>query len=272
MTYARKKTTVEQKVHKPFLCGSPLDEHSLKFSLLFFGSLLVCALFSFIICSSTGFAGTVLRVIINLIMIAVILSIYFNNGTNQGTDAVARGEILWQKKEKGQFFSDKEQSICFHKAKGFLIGLIGTAPLFVVALLFSLNTSMQMTDSGGLPSWMDAYTGRGDIGNALVQYLQPEGMNMVDYLRVVIRVCMMPFVNLIGYENKTGMLILERLSPLVMILPAVSYGLGYLTGRDVRTNVHTAILRNEKRRNRMEKKKSRNSQHVRETRGPEQLN
>jgi len=272
MNSTGKNAVTDHKVEKPFLCGSPVDEHTLKNSLLFLGSLLVCYLFSFIICSSTGFAGTVLRVVINLIIIIVILTIYFNNGTNQGTEAVARGEILWQKQQRGQSFSGKEQSVCFHKAKGFLTGLLGTLPLFITALVFAFSTSVQMTDSGALPSWMNAYTGRGDIGSALVQYLEPEGMNAVDYLRVIVRVCMMPFVNMIGYSNKTGMFILERLSPVIMLLPAVAYGFGYLTGRDVRTKVHTAISDNEKKRSRIERKKRRNRQLGHEARGPEQLN
>lgn len=264
-----------KKVHvvqKPFLCGSPTDEYLVKNCLLFFGSIILTSIFSFIVCSSVGFAGIAVRLPVNLLIIVVLLSIYFNNGTNQGADAVARGEILYQKQENGQSFSDQEQRICFHKAKGFLIGMIGTIPLLIPSVIFALNTSALLTDAGGLPSWMQLYTRRSDVGNALIRYLQPDGMSLVDYLRIIVRVCLMPYVNIIGYSNKEGMLILERLSPVLILLPAVSYGLGYMSGRSVRTRIHSAISDNERKRRKREKQQRNERKLKRTNREPEQLN
>lgn len=272
MKKAQESVGSETIVQKPFLQGTPTDEHFLKNSLLFFGSLVLTSLFSFIVCSSIGFAGIVVRLLINGVIIIVLLSIYFNNGTNQGADAVARGEILYQKQQNGQSFSRKEQSVSFHPAKGFLTAVIGTLPLLIPAVIFAFCTSAILTEAGGLPAWMQNYTRRSDIGNALVQYLQPEGMKLVDYLRVLIRICLMPYVNLVGYTNKEGMLILERLSPLLIMLPALSYGLGYLSGRSVRTRIHTTISRNEKKRIRREKRQRKARQRDRAFREPEHLN
>ena len=129
-----------------------------------------------------------------------------------------------------------------------------------------------MTGAGTLPSWMQAYTKRSDIGNALVSYLQPEGMKLLDYIRALVRIMVMPFVNIAGAGNKAGILLIERLSPLILLLPAASYGTGYLTGRNIRTQVHTAISTNDRKRIRRENRRraARNGGGRRDE--PEQLN
>ena len=196
----------DKTVSKPFLTGSPTDENTLKSSLFFFGSLLITYMMTFIVCATTSAAGLVIRLIMNAAVFGITLVIFFNNGTNQGAEAVARGEILHQKSEKGKSFSSSEQSVCFHPAKGFLIGLFGTLPLFLAALVFAFMAQIQSTEAGTLPSWMQAYLRRSDIANALVQYTEAEGMGFVDILRVVVRIAVMPFVNMIGSGSRTGML------------------------------------------------------------------
>ena len=66
-------------------------------------------------------------------------------------------------------------------------------------------------------------------------------------------------------------LLLERLSPLILLLPAAVYGTGYRTGKKIRTRIHTVISENDRKRVRKEKKRirERNSPRIK---GPEQLN
>jgi len=268
-TGAVNKPSVKE-VKKPFITGSAVDENTLKSSLFFFGTLLVVFFISFIACASASVGGVLLRIILNLAVIAVALMVFFNNGSRHGADAVARGEILYQKKEKGQTFSESEKKICYHAGKGFVTGMIGTIPFLVLAIILAASTSIQMTESGTLPSWMQTYTRRSDIGNALINYTQPEGMGVIDYCRAFVRICIIPFVNLFGSSDKTAMYILERISPVVLVLPAVSYGFGYMAGRNIRTKIHTAISENNNRRLKKERKrKAKNNGPKRET---EQLN
>ena len=269
-----KKTSGTQykgrEVRKPFLTGSAFDEHTIRQSLVFFGTMVIVFLVTFIACASASFSSLVLRLILNLAVIAVSLMIFYNNGAGRGSDAVTRGEILYMKKEKGESFSESERKICFHPMKGFLIGLIGTLPFLAAAVMLAVNTTVQTTASGTLPSWMQVYIRRSDIGNALVNYTQPEGMNLVDYIRAFVRICIIPFINIIGYSDKTGMLIIERISPLILLLPAASYGTGYITGKKIRTRIHTVISENDRKRVRTEnRRRKRNSSRSRE---PEQLN
>ena len=138
-----------------------------------------------------------------------------------------------------------------------MTGLLGTIPFFLLAVVLALNTQLQMTQSGTLPSWMQAFTRRGDIGSALVHYTQPEGMALIDYIRIAVRICILPFVNIVSSGSKEGMLLLERLSPLILLLPACAYGTGYLRGPEMRARVHTAISENDRIRKRKEKKERR---------------
>ena len=91
-----------------------------------------------------------------------------------------------------------------------------------------------------------------------------------DVLRLIIRVAIMPFVSMTGSENRDGLLLLERLSPMLVLLPACAYGTGYLQGQRERTRIHTGIAESNRRRIRKEKKarKARTAA----PKGPTQLN
>ena len=262
----------EKEVRKPFLRGSAFDENTAKQGLIFFGTLIVVFLVTFIACASASFSSFILRLILNLAVIAVVLMVFYNNGAGQGADAVTRGEILFQKQEKGQAFSESERRVCYHPMKGFLTGLIGTLPFLAAAAVLAVNTALQTTEAGTLPSWMQAYAARSDIGNALVNYTQPEGMKALDYVRALVRICILPYVNIVGYSSKYGMLVTERISPLLLLLPALSYGTGYLTGRKIRTRIHTVISENDRKRVRKEKRNKSRKNTGSRNREPERLN
>ena len=273
MNKEKRSPNSPKEVNKPYITGNPADENTIKRSLIYFGTLIMVFFVSFIACSSTSSAGLFLRILINTAVIAVVMYLFFNNGTNHGAEAVARGEILYQKREKGQQFTDAEKSVCFHRLKGFITAVAGTLPFLIPAILLAVFSTVQQTDSGSIPSWMQTYLRRSDIGNALVNYTQPEALSFVEYIRILIRICILPFVNLIGYSSKYGMFILEKISPLLLLLPAVSYGFGYLTGRSIRTRIHTIISENDKKRKRREKRRRTvNSRLNSRGNGPEQLN
>ena len=267
-----KNHSAGKEVHKPFLKGSSLDERTVRNSLKFFGTTLLVFFIAFIACATAVFDSLILRLIMNTAVIILALFIFFNSGSKTGTDDVTRGEILFQKKEKGSAFSKSEERLCFHPAKGYVIGMIGILPYIIIAIILAVNTSVRMTESGSLPSWMQACVKRSDIGDALINYTQPEGMQFLDFIRAIVRLIILPFVNLIGSSNKNGMLILERLSPLIMMLPPAAYGTGYLSGRKIRAQVHTAISESDRKRKRKEQKKKRAASAHIKNRETEQLN
>ena len=267
-----KKNQKKKEIHKPFLTGAVIDERTFRNSLAFFGTLIVVFFIAFIACASATFSSFILRLLMNAAVIILALVIFFNSGSKRGTEDVTRGEIMWQKQEKGQEFSSSEKKICFHPLKGYMTGLFGTIPFILMAIFLAVNTTILMTESGTLPSWMQAYTKRSDIGSALINYTQPEGMTILDAVRAVVRITILPFVNIVGSSNKTGILLTERISPLILLLPAAAYGLGYHGGKKIRMQIHTAISENDRKRIRKEKRRRATGKTSAQGREPEKLN
>ena len=90
----------------------------------------------------------------------LVLFVFYNSAVGKGADAVARGEILWQKQEKGQNLSASEKAICFHPLKGYLTALLGTLPLLICAVLLAILAHRQTTGAGTLPAWLSNYQRR----------------------------------------------------------------------------------------------------------------
>ena len=260
------------ETRKPFMKGTMTDENTIRRSLGFAGVMVLVIFVSFIVSASATFDSMILRILLNTVVIFLQMMILFNHGSRHGAEDVARGEIIYQKNEKGQPFSESERRICYHPMKGFVNGFFGILPILLISVILAAGTTVQMGGAGTLPSWMQAYTRRSDIGSALVNYTQPEGMAFPDYIRMLVRICILPFVNLVGQGNKQGLLTLERLSPVIVLLPALSYGTGYLTGRKIRTKIHTTISANDQKRIRMEKKARKARAERQAPREPEQLN
>ena len=98
-------------------------------------------------------------------------------------------------------------------------------------------------------------------------------MTLVDAMRILIRICLMPFVSMFKSSSRENMYIIEKISPLLLLLPPFAYGAGYLNGRKVRTMIHSSIAESNKKRirkERIQKKKRRNT--VIRNHEPEQLN
>lgn len=261
-----------EPVQKPFLRGHVKDERTWKNAVVFFGLILLASVMCFLVCSMTGLDHVVLRVLLNTVIEALVLMIFYSRGTALGTDDVARGEVLYQRQERGMETAASERAMCYHPAKGFVIGLLGTAVLFLAALVFALKTEPQALGAGVLPGWLQPYLGRDEIGGPLAYYTQTEGLQWMDMLRILIRTCVIPFVSMVGTANRTGVVTVERLSPVLILLPAIAYGLGYLRGPGVRSRVHTEIAENKKRRARREKRERRARMKRSAPKGPEQLN
>ena len=250
----QKNTKTVKQVKKPFLPGNPTDENTVKKILKFFGLHILLFFVTFIVSSLSSFNIVALRIAVNAAIGILCLFIMFNKGRGDGSDAVARGEILYQRKEKGLEVTEGERKLSFHPLKGFLNAILGLFPFLIIAIIIAVTAQKQITGYGVLPSWMSTYTRQGEIGDALIAYTNPAGMSFMDILRVVLRLCMMPVVGMIGAENKELILLAERLSPIILLLPSVSYGVGYLQGPKDRSRVHTEIAENIKKRKHREKK------------------
>ena len=268
---ADKKKKPAKIVTKPFVKGSIFDENTVRNALKFFGTLLMVILMTFIVCTMTSFESTFLRMVSNGAIALLVLFIMYNIGGKLGTEAVARGEIMYQRQEKGLDVTENERRLSFHPMKGFVIGALGTLLVLIPAVILAITAKKQMTTIGVLPSWTSTLVRRSEIGDALAAYTEEKAMEWSDILRALVRACIMPFISMTGTANKDGLLLVERLSPVILLLPAAAYGFGFISGRKERTRVHTEIAESQRIRKKRENKEKR-ARKAAADKAPEQLN
>lgn len=266
----RKKQKIE-KVSKPYITGKMIDRTLPGGALKFFAftALMMFVYFMSIIVASMD--SKVLNVLINAAIILTTWLIFWQSGLSSGADAVTQGEIMYQRREKDRPVAQWEEDLCYHPLKGLIIALVGSIPLLIASVVLACIAQRQMTTLGMLPSWVSTFETRQEIGGALMYYHQDAQLTLESILRVVIHVATMPYVSLLGAENKDLMLLLERVSPLLNLIPAVVYGLGYMAGTQERVAVHSNIaLGKKKARRKQARERKARQQAVR--RGPEELN
>ena len=266
----KKKKTVKPVV-KPYLKGEPWDRQSIKTSLLFLVSLIGVMAGFLILGGMLMWDSLILRLITNGMLMIVVYMIYFYNGASRGTVDVNAGEILYTRQETGRPVNEEERKRCFHPLKGFLIGLAGSLPFLIIGIVFACITERQLYGHGALPSWVSGLTGRAEVGDAIAYYTQAVGMELQDVLRLIVRMSIMPLISIIGAENADALLLVERLCVLPLLLPALSYGIGYTRGVAMRSRIHTDIARNNRKARKKQKQQQKQKQRL-QPKGPQQLN
>lgn len=270
MSETKKKTAAPKPVSKkPYLTGTPLDSSCIGGAMRFFLYLLMMAIAFLFLGAVLSFDSFTLRLIINLAVVLLLLTVMFQSGAAAGSVAVNAGELAYQRKESNRMLNDAEIRACYHPLKGFLTALIGSLPLLIAATVLACTTQRQMTSIGALPTWVSSMMDNVDNGAALAVYAQDGGVAGMTILRIVIRTCILPAVNIVGATNSDAMLRLEQFSPLLCCLPMIAYGLGYPQGVRIRTQVQTDIAAGKRkaRKKANKERKQRTSQN-----GPEQLN
>ena len=75
-----------------------------------------------------------------------------------------------------------------------------------------------------------------------------------DGMKVLPTFGLLPYINIITAENIQGLLLLDRISPVLLLLPALGYMAGYLRGPVSRSYTHGSIAANTRRHKRKQKK------------------
>ena len=270
MEYGKKRKAPKvEKVTKPYMKGDAVDRTTLPGALKFFAGTVVMTVAYLIICMMLSWYQQCLNITVNLLIVLMVYMMFLQFGMNTGADAVNQGEIMLSREQKGRPVASWERQMCFHPLKGLISALIGSIPLLLISILLACIAKRQMTGLGTLPGWLSGYESRPEIGSALAIYHEAGGLSLESILRLIVRMSIMPYVNMVGAANKDGMLLLERLSPLVNLLPAIAYGLGYMGGVSIRTTVHTNIALGKKKAQRKQAKERRVR---RQAKTPEQLN
>lgn len=252
-----KPKTGKQKpslVYKPYLRGNWHSGLAAKRGLRILVYLLVFMFVYLFIGQVLLFDSVILRTMANLTVILACGALLYNDGAKVGMDDVAFAEIALTRQQAGSEVSQADRNRCYHPLKGFFTALMGTLPLILVSLVFAFIATEQHYQLGGLPGWVEGFERRADVGLALQYYHQHQGIGLEGVLRIIVRLLLFPYINIVGTGSSAALLWVERLSPLLVCVMPLGYALGYLQGPRLRAGVHGAIHTDTRRRVRKQKK------------------
>lgn len=245
-------------VKKPYLTGPVFSKRVMRSGLKLLAYELLFVFLNILLGSSLSFESSVfLRVLTNSLLVAACAALIYMDGAKAGDADVAFGEIAYTRKEAGKQISKADLERCYHAGKGFMAVLFGAGLLVIVAAFYALMAQKQVYTLQSLPSWVSAFSSQQDVVLPLQYYNTAYSMTIADVLRIIVRACIYPFVNIAGVRNADALLLVDRLSPLLILLPYLFYGVGYLQGPRSRALVHGSIASDSKRRQRREKRERR---------------
>ena len=267
----KNKQQKPERITKPYLTGKMIDRTLPGGALKFFAFMVLMIFVYFMSIVISSMESRFLTIVINGAILCTTWLIFWQSGMSSGADAVSQGEIMYQRREKGRPVADWEAEQCYHPLKGFIIAVIGSIPVLVCCVILALTAQRQMTALGVLPEWVSAFEGRPEIGGPLSYYHEEAKLTLEAVMRIVVHVVVMPWVSIVGPDNKDGILLLERISPALCMIPAVAYGVGYALGTQERAAVHGNIALG-KQKLMKKQQKERRARRKAAQHGPEQLN
>ena len=183
-----------------------------------------------LIFSALQAVGQGLRIVLALVIIAGMLFFLFSEGLNRGAEDAQASRNYVSLSAKGVKLEAKDDAMCYHPLKALCAVLV----IFLVPLALSVlvaATAKEYTYTlQDLPSWLtDSYGAREDVMGPLGAYTAEQGMTAFDWLRMVVRLFVMNYINLFGDPLKMSFVI-DRLSPLFILSYPLAYMIGYLRG------------------------------------------
>lgn len=266
----QKSTTGKKKpqiVIKPMLAGSALDVMTFNRALRVAGGVLISMFFYVVFGFLLTFENVVLRILVNTVLLLIGAGLLYMTGATHGEADAAFGEIMYQREQEGKSVPKSERSRGFYKPKGFATAFLGVLPFVLLALVVTFTARLQTYSLGALPEWLTIYRRQPEIGDALRYYETAVSFGVLDGIKLIVRFAVLPFIGMVGSTNAAAVLMVERLSPLLVMAVPAGYALGYLRGKDLRIRVHTSIAQSKRRK----KNKDKKERQRRQDKGPEQL-
>lgn len=214
-----------------------------------------------------NFPSVILSVIANLAVVLVGFFFLRTSGIAKGEADAAYAEIMYERDKQGKPVEGEERARCFHPLKGWFVAGIAALPFFIVALGFAIFSSPSVFELGSLPGWTQGLMRQTEVSDALGYYVRTDGPRFMDIYRIVVRAMVMPFMSVATAISSEAQNIVERLSPLLVLVAPIGYAIGYSSGVKIREKINTGIVigvRNKRRKQRRERQSRQRKQ-------PEQL-
>lgn len=177
-----------------------------------------------------GIKNNWLRVGIVALVLGTEILFFWAEGANKGSgDAMNSRQVAKMEKE-GKAIEAREDAACYHPLKALCGALMLFALPLVLAAVVAVCAKEYTYILQDLPTWMSSnYAAREDVLAPLAAYTQISDATLVEWLRVISRLFMLPFVSLFSDPQRMTFLI-DRISPLCILVYPLAYTLGYLCG------------------------------------------
>lgn len=171
-----------------------------------------------------------LRVVLSVAGVAAAALLLYYDGMNSGVLDVNASRAYMQAQADGRTLTDREDAACYHPLKALCAVLVIFGIPMVLSVYMAFNAKDYTYTLQTLPTWLtQSYGTREDVMAPLGAYAQAVSMTIADGLRIIVRLFILTMVNLFEDPQKmTGMI--DRLSPVMMLVLPMAYLLGYLCG------------------------------------------
>lgn len=247
-------------VYKPIIPGSWHGRDAWKMALRRMLTFVGISLIYLITSALLSFESFWLRVVMAVMILLAVASHQYASGVGRGQKDAAYGEIIHGRRENGHPVPEKECERSFHPFKGYFAVLAGSIPFVLIALVFAFVTSAAEYRLGVLPSWTESLMAQTEFGSGLAYYNTQSGMTAVDILRIFDRAMVMPFINVAVGIGDQATLLVERMSPLLLLVTPIWYGVGYGQGLRYRAQINTGIKMGDEKKKRRERKERKKRQ------------
>jgi len=178
-----------------------------------------------------------LRVAVSLAILLGVVLMCMNEGMTKGAGDAAASRYYVSAQERGIALDAKDDAACYHPLKA-LCAMLGVfavpVALAAVVAVFAKEYTYALQD---LPRWMtESYASRADVMAPLGAYSVETSMEILDWIRLFVRLPILIMVNMFP-DAQTMSAMIDRLSPLMMLVYPVSYMAGYLLGPKINRKV-----------------------------------
>ncbi len=241
-TGTKKKKKKIKPIAKPYLKGPVFCGLTVQRALKLLCYPLIFMLIHLFIGPVFSFEGSlILRVVMNTLIIVFCIGLMYASGQNTGYADITIAEIMYTHTQEGKPVTDAERERCFHPLRGALTAALSYLPILILAVMYALTAVRQTLTLTALPGWVSGYSYQKEFAAPLQYYMTSDPLTVQQALRIVMRLLIYPYVNLVGARSTDAVLLIDRLAPLTLSLPYIGYAVGYLRGRYSRAMVHGSV-------------------------------
>ena len=257
MNHNQHKRASAQEIKKPFLTGCWHGRDAYRLGIKVMMSMIASIIICFFLGAMLTFDSLLLRVLFSTALLTLFFLYMRSQGIAAGLKDATHAEIMYQRQEAEKLVLQSEQERCYHPWKGVFAALIGAMPYMALTLVFALLTQPSLYTLGELPGWLRDICRQSEFGNALRYYNLRNGITLFDILRVLCRAMIMPYINVAVLIGDDAILLIERASPILILLMPAGFAFGYLRGIKARAHINASIAIGVEMKRRKERREKR---------------